>query len=187
MLTKILPKAKNILYYVAFLFPIAVGLLYIAITDMKLGNRAAWLFFAIVTTVGSGVCLAFSLSFREKPTKRYILLGAAIVLMILFLVTIYCFAQMPMQADADRYMRQYRSAKTPEAIEALGEMPKYLKISTNINTGEKTCEPSMLYMVVSDSNVEDYHSAVALFKVLGYIALAIQALYTVSCVVIKEK
>jgi len=187
MLTKILPKAKNILYYVAFLFPIAVGLLYIAITDMKLGNRAAWLFFAIVTTIGSGVCLAFSLSFREKPTKRYILLGAAIVLMILFLVTIYCFAQMPMQSDVIDYITEFTNAKTPEAIEALGEMPKYLNIKTDVYTGEQTCVHSMLYVVVSDNNVEDYQSAVALFKVLGYIALAIQALYTVSCVVVKEQ
>lgn len=187
MLTKILPKAKNILYYVAFLFPIAVGLLYIAITDMKLGNRAAWLFFAIVTTVGSGVCLAFSLSFREKPTKRYILLGAAIVLMILFLVTIYCFALMPLRADADRYIRQFKNATTPEEIEALGEMPKYLTIKTDVYTDKQTCEYSMLYVVIGDENIDQFNSSVVLFKVLGYCAIALQALYTVSCVVIKEK
>lgn len=211
LMSKILPKAKLIVFILSFALIAAIGLTYILLSDLWLANAATWLLISSLFSMGSAVCIILSANYKEKPVTMYILIGVAILCAILFIVTIYCFAQMPLWNDKDGVMgvnSYIRSFNKQESGEGLPEMPKYLVVKKDIvSVGnkpvEKTiCEQSMFYVPIlytgntpletlranKTFNTErNFNTVVVLCKVFGYLSVAVQAAYVALCVVVKEK
>ncbi len=217
LMSKILPKAKTIIFFLSFGLIAAIGLTYILLSDFLLANAATWLLIASIFSFGSAVCVILSANYKEKPKTMYILLAVAIVCAILFIVTIYFFAQMPLWNDKDgvmggqSYIRQFNKVQVSNADEPTlleTEMPKYLTITKQIVTENNkgvtkfVCEESMFYIRIQYTgntsletlranktyNTErNFNTVVVLCKVFGYISVAVQAAYIALCTVVKEK
>lgn len=166
-MSKILPKAKVIAFILSFVLIAGIGLAYMLVSDFLLSNASIWLLLTSVFSFGSAVCIILSSNYKEKPTTMYILLGVAILCAILFLVTIYCFAQMPLANDKIIYnedgtvkekimgVNNYiRAFDKQQSGEGLPEMPNYLMVGTDIsrinNTAvEKTvCKKTIFYVPI---------------------------------------
>lgn len=165
--SKILPVVKLIAFIASFVLIAGIGLAYMLLSDFLLSNAAAWLLITTVLSIGSAVCIILSASYKEKPVTMYILIGVAILCAILFIVTIYSFAQMPIYNDqviynedgsvketimgVNSYKRQFNKNGTGEG---LPEMPKFLIVTTEIQSihnqaVEKTvCKESMFYVPI---------------------------------------
>ena len=103
LMSKILPKVKNIVFILSFVLIAGIGLTYMILSDFLLSNAAIWLLITTVFSIGSSACIILSANYKEKPVTMYILIGAAILCAILFIVTIYSFAQMPLSNDITVY------------------------------------------------------------------------------------
>lgn len=211
LMSKILPKAKTIAFILSFLLIAGIGLTYILLSDFLLANAATWLLIASIFSFGSAVCVILSASYKEKPVTMYILLAAAIICAILFIVTIYCFAQMPLWNDKDGVMgvnNFIRAFNKDSQSPTLPEVPKYLSITTETSfvngklIEKEVCKESMFYVRILNMgntpletlrenktfNTErNFNTVVVLCKVFGYISVAVQAAYVALCVVVKEK
>ena len=165
LMSKILPKAKTIAFILAFVLIAGIGLAYMLLSDFLLKNAAIWLLITTIFSIGSAVCIILSANYKEQPTTMYILIGVAILCAILFIVTIYFFAEMPLYNNqviynedgsvketimgASKYMQDFNTAGSGEG---LPEMPKYLVVKTeltriNNQAVEKTvCKESIFYI-----------------------------------------
>ena len=172
--SKILPMVKLIAFIASFVLIAGIGLTYMLLSDFLLKNAAAWLLITTVLSIGSAVCIILSANYKEKPTTMYILIGVAILCAILFLVTIYAFAQMPIYNDVviynedgsvkeviggtKSYMTKFTNTVTygKGTIDDLPEMPKFLVVKQKIESiGNKAtevtvCEKSMFYVDIND-------------------------------------
>ncbi len=148
MLSKILPKAKTIAFILSFGLIAGIGLAYILLSDFLLSNAATWLLIASIFSIGSAVCVILSSSYKEKPKTMYILLAIALVCAILFVATIYFFAEMPLYNDKDgvmgtaNYIRQFNklqksNAEDPVYVEGV-DMPNYLTVVQETVTENNT-------------------------------------------------
>ena len=79
---------KKILLSIGGILIIAIGLLYIVVTDLYLKNTANWLFLSIFTAFGSGACVFLSESIRHKPIIYYIIKSLGIVFVAAFLIIV---------------------------------------------------------------------------------------------------
>ena len=154
LMSKILPKVKTIAFILAFVLIAGIGLVYMLLSDYLLKNAAIWLLITTIFSIGSAVCIILSANYKEQPTTMYILIGVAILCAILFLVTIYFFAQMPIYNDVVIFnedgtvketimgVNSYtRAFDKQQSGEGLPEMPKYLMPATEIvREGNKAVE-----------------------------------------------
>ena len=172
--SKILPMVKLIAFIASFVLIAGIGLTYMLLSDFLLKNAAAWLLITTVLSIGSAVFIILSANYKEKPTTMYILIGVAILCAILFLVTIYFFAEMPVYNDiviynedgsvkerisgVDSYLTKFRNTVTngKGSIEDLPEMPKYLVVKQEVNrinnqrVEQTVCEGSMFFVEIND-------------------------------------
>ena len=169
LMSKILPKVKNIVFILSFVLIAGIGLTYMLLSDFLLSNAAIWLLITTVFSIGSAACIILSANYKEKPVTMYILIGAAILCAILFIVTIYSFAQMPLSNDITVYNEDGTINKEQTVMgvnnyiiafdkqgsgEGLPEMPKFLQVVTKSirvgsNVVEKTvCEKTMFYVPI---------------------------------------
>ena len=172
--SKILPMVKLIAFIASFVLIAGIGLTYMLLSDFLLKNAAAWLLITTVLSIGSAVCIILSANYKEKPVTMYILIGVAILCAVLFIVTIYAFAQMPVYNDivvynedgsvkekisgTKSYMTKFTNTVTngKGSIDDLPEMPKYLIVKTEIKrinnkaTEVTVCEKSMFFVEIND-------------------------------------
>ena len=99
------------------------GLMYAVYTDLKLGNTSSWLFFAVITTIGSAALMILSESFKEKKVLCIGLKIGALLLLILFLVVLFFYknAYINLQiAEATKNLTDASviASKTAQATEA---------------------------------------------------------------------
>ena len=166
-MSKILPKAKVIAFILSFVIIAGIGLTYMLMSDFLLSNAAIWLLIASVCSFGSAICIILSSNYKEKPVTMYILIGVAILLTILFLVTIYSFAQMPLTNDkiiynedgtvkekimgVTSYIREFNKNGNGEG---LPEMPKFLTVveetknDHNNVVKKNVCKETMFYIPI---------------------------------------
>lgn len=168
-MSKILPKVKTIAFILAFVLIAGIGLAYMLLSDFLLSNAAIWLLITSIFSFGSAACIILSANYKEKPVTMYILIGVAILCAILFLVTIYVFAQMPLSNDITVYNEDGTINKEQTIMgvnnyilafdkqgsgEGLPEMPKFLQVVTKtINVGSEVeerivCEKTMFYVPI---------------------------------------
>ena len=172
LMSKILPKVKWVAFILSFVLIAGIGLAYMLLSDYLLSNAAIWLLITTILSIGSAVCIILSANYKEKPTTMYILIGVAILCAVLFLVTIYAFAQMPIYNDqviynedgtvkekisgTKSYMTTFKNTITygngSTSIEDLPEMPKFLAVKQKIEsinnkaTEVTVCEKTMFYV-----------------------------------------
>ncbi len=88
---EIFRKIRFISEIVLLVVVAATGLLFAVYTDLKLGNTSSWLFFAVITTIGSVVLVVLSESFKEKKGLCLGLKIGALALLILFFVVLFFY------------------------------------------------------------------------------------------------
>jgi len=84
--------SKKITFLIGSLSLIAAGLLYILVSDVKFLNSAKWLFFAVITSLGSGIAFIFSESIPKKGFWFYFVKVLSVILVVLFMWVIYSYS-----------------------------------------------------------------------------------------------
>lgn len=85
------PIFKTISFLVGGVLILLVGLLFVLITDLYMGNTSGWLFFAIILSFGGGGLFLLSDNFKHKRGLFLILKSAAIILAIGFIIYLFMF------------------------------------------------------------------------------------------------
>lgn len=88
---ELISKIKTILLLVGGIAIVASGLLFVLITDLKYNNSSYWLFFAIITALGSGATFLLADKFKNNKVVFYGLKGIGIFLALMFICVILAY------------------------------------------------------------------------------------------------
>lgn len=82
---------KNVSLFGGGIMMFIAGIFYVLMTDLKMGNKATWLFIGIILALGSSIVFLVCESAKEKPTLHYILKGVSLALALGFVVFLFIF------------------------------------------------------------------------------------------------
>ena len=82
---------KNVSLFGGGIMTFIAGIFYVLMTDLKMGNKATWLFIGIILALGSSILFLLCESAKEKPILHYILKGLSLLLSIGFVVFLFVF------------------------------------------------------------------------------------------------
>lgn len=67
------------------------GIFYVLMTDLKLGNKATWLFIGVILALGSSILFLLSENAKEKMVPYLIMKASSVLLAIGFVVFLFAF------------------------------------------------------------------------------------------------
>ena len=85
------PIFKTISFLVGGILILAIGLLFVLITDLYMSNTSGWLFLSIILSFGGGILFLLSDNFKHKRSLFLILKSAGILISLGFIIYLFAF------------------------------------------------------------------------------------------------
>ena len=82
---------KNVSLFGGGIMTFIAGIFYVLMTDLKMGNKATWLFIGIILALGSSIMFLLCENAKEKMILYYCLKGGSVLLSIGFVVFLFVF------------------------------------------------------------------------------------------------